>query len=66
MTDPSKPSKPRTPRGRPPTDPYGESATERFEMRLTPRHKDKLEKLGGAEWVRSKIIAAKLVEKSDT
>lgn len=49
----------RKPRGRPPADPYGESATERFEMRLTPRHKDKLDKLGGAEWVRGKIIQAK-------
>lgn len=58
MTDTTT-QKPRAPRGRPPKDPYGEAATERFEMRLTPRHKEKLDRLGGAEWVRGKIIQAK-------
>lgn len=28
-------------------------------MRLTPRHKTKLDRLGGAEWVRGKIAQAK-------
>lgn len=42
-------------RGRPPIK---NPASERFELRLTKVQRAKLEKLGGAAWLKSKIDAA--------
>ena len=43
-------------RGRPPIK---TPASERFELRLTPAQRSKLEKLGGAAWIKSQIEAVK-------
>lgn len=39
--------------------PANATATERFELRLTPADKAKLMRLGGSEWVRERVRAAK-------
>jgi hypothetical protein len=44
-------AKPR--RGRPPKG--AATLTERVELRLTAAQRDKLERLGGADWVRARI-----------
>ena len=44
--------------GRPPAAPEDRRAA-RFELRLTEAQRDKLERLGGAEWLRRRIDAAK-------
>lgn len=44
-------------RGRPPL-PAGESKAERFELRLSAEQRAKLERLGGAQWLRERIDAA--------
>lgn len=48
-------AKPR--RGRPPKGPT--TFTERVELRLTAEQRAKLERLGGADWVRARIERAK-------
>ena len=45
-------------RGRPPMPPH-KGMTARFELRLTPAQRNKLESLGGADWLRSRIDTAK-------
>ena len=40
----------------------GERASEYFAMRMTLTQRAKLETLGGAEWIRSRIDAAKLAK----
>lgn len=54
------PSQPpvKRPRGRPPAQP-DKAHTRRVEIRLTPAQHDKLEQLGGAAWVRTRIDKAK-------
>ena len=49
---------PRRPPGRPPAAPAARRAA-RFELRLTEAQREKLERLGGAEWLRRRIDAAK-------
>lgn len=48
---------PKRPRGRPPVAP-GEARTERMELRLTRAQREKVDALGGVEWVRRQIDAA--------
>lgn len=45
-------------RGRPPAAP-DEARTARFELRLTAAQREKLERLGGADWIRECINRAK-------
>lgn len=40
----------------------GERASEYFAMRMTPTQREKLETLGGAQWIRGRIDAAKLAK----
>ena len=51
MIDKRKPGRPALP--------PGAGKTARVELRLTEHQRDKLERLGGAEWVRRRIDAAK-------
>ena len=44
--------------GRPPK-PESERHTERFEVRCTKAQRDKLDRLGGAQWLRERIDKAK-------
>lgn len=44
--------------GRPPKPPE-ERHTERFEVRCTKAQREKLDRLGGAQWLRDKITRAK-------
>lgn len=46
------------PRGRPPAAP-DEARSARFELRLTPAQREKLERLGGADWLRERIDKAR-------
>lgn len=46
-------------RGRPPI-PQDEAHIERFALRLTKAQREKLDKLGGSEWLRDRIDRAKL------
>lgn len=46
------------PRGRPPA-PKDARRSARVELRLTQAQRDKLERLGGADWVRSRIDRAR-------
>lgn len=51
------PKKPETKRrGRPPVD---NPLSARVELRLTPEQRAKLERLGGAQWVRERIDSAR-------
>lgn len=43
--------------GRPPLSPDG---SVRFDMRLSPEQRAKLEQLGGAQWIRERIDKAKV------
>lgn len=45
-------------RGRPPAPP-GTARDERVELRLTTAQRAKLERLGGAQWVRERIDSAR-------
>jgi len=45
-------------RGRPPAAP-GAGKDARVELRLTQAQRDKLERLGGAQWLRDRIDAAR-------
>jgi hypothetical protein len=47
-------------RGRPPAAP-GDAKDERIELRLTRAQREKFDRLGGAQWVRDRIDAARLV-----
>jgi len=45
-------------RGRPPV-PAALRQTERVEIRLTPAQREKLDRLGGAQWLRERIEKAR-------
>ena len=49
----------RVKRGRPPGSAIG-SMTERIEVRMTTTQREKLKALGGAQWLRDQITAAKV------
>jgi hypothetical protein len=52
-------TKPTPKRGRPPNPPETRQ-TERVEIRCTKAQRDKLDSLGGAQWLRDRIDKAKL------
>jgi hypothetical protein len=54
MTDAPQPKR----RGRPPAAP-GAAKDARIELRLTREQREKLERLGGAQWVRDRIDSAR-------
>ena len=54
MTAPTQPKR----RGRPPAAP-GTARVERVEMRLTTAQREKLDRLGGVQWLRDRIDAAR-------
>lgn len=54
MSDQQLPAK----RGRPALPPE-QRQTERIEIRMTPKQREKLERLGGAAWVRERIEKAR-------
>lgn len=49
---------PKKPRGRP-SLPHEQRQTERVEIRMTKAQRDKLDKLGGAAWIRERIDKAR-------